>query len=286
MDLPQCSIFSLVFSMPDRHGPEKLMFIDAASGESLTRGAFHHLALSLAKGATSYHPPEARTFLGRDPPKRGLPLSQGQVALIFAPNAVSYAIAFYGLQAAGIVTTLANSAYTSGELRHQLHDSNAEVAFVHPTLLPVLQEAWKLLGVDAAEQSRRTVVIDWVAGSTSATTDPALSNFTSFTRLLNLGKLEREVAIDGWHARNTTALMCYSSGTTGLAKGVESTHYNATSMVVMTSPVSPWFDNDVALSVLPMFHIFGAVLNTLYWPTFGVPVVIQGEQLLLLSISR
>jgi len=266
------------------------MFIDAASGEVFTRRAIYTLALSLAKGATSYQPPEAHSgllssILSIGKP-RGLPLSQGQVALIFAPNAVSYAIAFYGLQAAGITTTLANSTYTPRELAHQLRDSDAEVAFVHPALLPVLQEAWKLLGVDAAAQSRRTVVIDWTPGSTSAAADPALSNFTSFKKLLTFGKLDREVAIDGKKALTTTALMCYSSGTTGLAKGVESTHHNVTSMVVMGKTMLPWFDNDVALSVLPMFHIFGAVLNTLHWPTYGVPVVIQSKFISRLLVTH
>ncbi|KAH7104028.1 AMP binding protein [Auriculariales sp. MPI-PUGE-AT-0066] len=274
VDLPHCSIFSLVFNSPDRHAEEQTILIDAPSGHTLRRGqfrrlAFHHLPApgTPRTGLLSSILPAAK--------QRGLPLSKGQVALVFSPNSVAYPLVFFALQAAGIIATLANASYTPRELAHQLRDSNAEAAFVHPTLLPALQAAWKELGVDADNARRRTVVIDWTPWDQVQTADPALAGFTSLAKLLTLGQLEREVSFDGKRASSAPALMCYSSGTTGLAKGVESTHYNITSLVAMTRPLIPWSKDDIALSVLPLYHIFGVVLNMCYWTTFGVPLVIQ-----------
>jgi len=270
--LPRCSIFSLVFALPDRHQSERPAFIDGPTGQVLTRKMLYNLSLSLAYGATHFNPTGSRQVTGgRKLP--GLPLAEGDVALLFAPNCLVYPVAFYGLQAAGIVTTLANASYTPRELAHQLSDSKTSVAFVYPTLLPVLLEAWKLLKVDNEAVRRRTVVLNWPVGTDAAKPDPTLSGWVNFSQLLTLGKLEREVSFDGPRA-STTAMMCYSSGTTGLAKGVESTHFNVTSLATINKVVLPWRPDDVAMSVLPMYHIFGAVLCTIYWAVYDVPVVI------------
>ncbi|KAH7103965.1 AMP binding protein [Auriculariales sp. MPI-PUGE-AT-0066] len=282
--LPHCSIFSLVFGAPDRHAEDQSIFIDAPSGYTIRRGQFRGLALSLAHGITNFpspEPPRAGLLSSILPAakQRGLPLSQGQVALIFSPNSTAYPLVFFALQAAGVIATLANASYTPRELAHQLRDSNAEIAFVYPALLPVLEQAWKDLGVDTDSARRRTVVIDWAPWSPAQTaTEPAPTEFVSLAKLLTLGRLEREVSFDGDRASSSTALMCYSSGTTGLAKGVETTHHNVTSVVTMIRSLLPWKKEEVSLSVLPLFHIFGVVLNMCYWPTFGVPVVVQAGQ--------
>ena len=74
---------------------------------------------------------------------------------------------------------------------------------------------------------------------------------------------------------NSLICLLYSSGTTGLSKGVATTHYNATSNVTISKAVHNFRADDVVLGCLPFYHIFAAVLNAIYWPAFNVPLVIQ-----------
>jgi len=246
------------------------MFTDAGSGYSVTRSAFRDLALSLAHGITHFKPAGSGLL------KRGLPLRTGQVALVFSPNSLGFLLVFYGLQAAGVTTTLANASYNPRELAHQLRDSNADIAFVHSSLLSVLDAAWKELGVDAEFARRRTIIMDWEPWTGVATATSAAATRTTVNQLLTLGKLDHEVKFTGKRVHQT-ALMCYSSGTTGLAKGVETSHYNLVSLITMgkcTIP-SPGPRPHVALCVLPMYHIFSIALNGVSFPTYGIPVVIH-----------
>jgi len=62
-------------------------------------------------------------------------------------------------------------------------------------------------------------------------------------------------------AKNTTLMMCYSSGTTGLSKGVELTHQNVAVMMGQWAKAMPKFTpgRDSCVGFLPMYHIYGAV---------------------------
>jgi len=62
-------------------------------------------------------------------------------------------------------------------------------------------------------------------------------------------------------AKQRTAFMCYSSGTTGKAKGVETTHYNLTSAVMQILACDPTFDGNSErwLAILPLYHTYGAI---------------------------
>jgi len=94
--------------------------------------------------------------------------------------------------------------------------------------------------------------------------------------LLGHGALPEEEKFVG-HQANETLLLCYSSGTTGKPKGVETTHRNLTSVLPMfktvQSPLLP--RRDVALGVLPYYHIFGVVMLILYPLLCGFPVAIM-----------
>ncbi|KZV84251.1 acetyl-CoA synthetase-like protein [Exidia glandulosa HHB12029] len=274
VELPRCSIFSLVFPRLDRHREDSPLYIDAPSGYVVRRGDFRRLALSFAYGVTHFDPPATAShgLLGSlTAKKRGLPLRQGQVAMLFMPNSIAYPLVFYGLQAAGIRTTLANASYTPRELAHQLKDSAAEVVFVHPTMLPSLEQAWVQLGVDPDQARRRTVLVSWEPWNAASA---PLSTWTTISTLLSLGSLQQEVTFEG-NKVHETAMLCYSSGTTGLAKGVETSHFNVTSLVAIQKPMVTWDSSEVVLGVLPFYHIFAAVQLTIFYAVFNIPVVIQ-----------
>lgn len=86
--------------------------------------------------------------------------------------------------------------------------------------------------------------------------------------------------LQGLDGYNDTAFICYSSGTTGLAKGVMLTHKNFIAQVVQTinaEPEEDRNDDDVILGFLPFYHIYGLtslVLNAFYKV---IPVVIMAR---------
>lgn len=181
----------------------KAAFIDAATGFTITRAELKDYGLSLAWGLRN-----ELANLG------GIQLNRGDVAMIFSPNSIAWPVMFYGGIAAGLRMTLANSAYTPRELRHQWVDSGAKVVFVHPTLVDVALEMFKTLDVDLTEASRRIIIADWPSSPS-----PSTNSYIRVADLLGKGQLPEEEKFDGDLA-NETVLLCYSSGTTGNPKGV------------------------------------------------------------------
>ncbi|CUU37952.1 MAG: 4-coumarate--CoA ligase family protein [Armatimonadetes bacterium] len=169
--------------------------------------------------------------------KRGL--KKGEVVGIYCPNLPEYALAFHGTALAGGVVTTANPLYTADELAYQLKDSGAKFLV---TVGPLLEKA-----LPAAEKAgvQEVFVIGEGEGA------------TPFTVLLADAE-PPEVAID---PQNDLVVLPYSSGTTGLPKGVMLTHYNlvANMCQVLGSGVNLRSDERV-IGVLPFYHIYGMLV--------------------------
>ena len=174
------------------------------------------------------------------------------VALL-APNCAEFVIAFYGILKAGAIVTTINSGYREREIAHQLNDSGAEVVIVHADLEPVLESAR-----EEAPGLRRVVPIEptalpgsfWDAIDRAPAAPPA-----------PVVRPDEDVAA-----------LPYSSGTTGLSKGVMLTHANLVSnveqMVGREGEESVPREDDVILVHLPLFHIYG--MNVLMNPAVAV----------------
>ncbi|TEU11357.1 MAG: 4-coumarate--CoA ligase family protein, partial [Anaerolineales bacterium] len=151
---------------------------------------------------------------------------------IFSPNHVDYASVFYGTLLAGATVTTLNPLYREREIEHQLDDAEAVALFVFsPMAAPV-------------EAARRNL--------------PRLRHVWPIEGLPDLlgGVPEdyRPVAID---AREDVAALPYSSGTTGLPKGVMLTHYNIACNVKQGLATEQLTSDAVSVSVLPFFHSYG-----------------------------
>jgi 4-coumarate--CoA ligase len=146
-----------------------------------------------------------------------------------------------------------NSSYTPHEISHQFRNCRAKAIVVHPNLLPNLLKGLERAGV-SAEAARRIIVI----GNWLETFDNIPAGYTLLEDLLQVGEPQQEERFDGRYA-DETALLCYSSGTTGLAKGVETTHLNLVSIMCMVPSV--FIDakpgEDKMLGFLPGYHIYG-----------------------------
>ncbi|RDB25423.1 putative 4-coumarate--CoA ligase 1 [Hypsizygus marmoreus] len=261
------SIFTHLFSSTDPttvgvYPSTFPVFIDAATGTTLTRGQLKELALCFGYGLLR-HPKLARQ-------------KRGDTLLIFLSNSITFPVVLFGAVAAGIKCSPANTAYVSRELKHQYTDSGAIIIATSLEGLPVVQDMFRSLGIDEEEQVKRIVVIGnglgWAGGPDSHIEQ---NRFVRMEELLSLGTLKREEPFDDL-AAHETCYICYSSGTTGKPKGVETTHANLTTVVDIGRPVtSIYHGQDRLLGVLPFFHIYGAVA-LLHVPIMtGSPVIIQ-----------
>ncbi|EJT98516.1 acetyl-CoA synthetase-like protein [Dacryopinax primogenitus] len=239
LSVARCSVFDYVFSSPVPG--HKVAFIDGTNGSRrVTRDGLKEMCLSLAYG------------LRNNLEKMGAhPLHRGDVVMIFSPNSLEYPVMLLAAAAAGIRVTLANAAYTPKELAYQYKDSTAMHVFVDPVVLPVLLETLTSLGVSDKDVQRRVVLMAF-----SDRIDEKFKDWIKLDDLIGTEKAER-AAFDGMQS-NTTLFLPYSSGTSGLPKGVETTHFNVNSLVTVVSP-SEICESDIILAVLPFFHIYGLV---------------------------
>jgi 4-coumarate--CoA ligase len=164
LPLPTSSIFTLLFnanpSTPSLIGSfpgSSPAFIDAKTSTTLSRFTLRSLSLSLGYGLTHSNP-HATHFRK---------LAKGDTIMIFSPNSLAWPIILFGAVSAGLRCTLANSAYTPAELKHQWTDSGAKVLFAHPSLVGVARDMFtNELGFGEEEIGSRVVVcgMEWLTG--------------------------------------------------------------------------------------------------------------------------
>lgn len=138
---------------------------------------------------------------------------------------------------------------TPGELLHQLTDSTASLVFVDPALLPNLQKTLALPGAPKLPKSRIVLLCP-------SSARPA--GFKDYKCVQEVWAEPIEIQHLKPGEEHNGAVLCYSSGTTGKAKGVETTHYNLTSQLqalnLVIEPLEE--EKDVALGVLPFAHMY------------------------------
>ena len=214
--------------------PDKVALVCGATGRSLTFGELARQIRSTAAGLA------ARGF------------GAGDVLGIYSYNTPDYLVAFYAAALLGGVATTANPLYTAEELAAQLRDSGARFLVTAPEFIDRALEAAGQTGVEE--------VFAW----------REVEGATPFARLVETEGEPPEVQIDPDEA---LVALPYSSGTTGMPKGVMLTHRNLVANIEQVKSISVFNENDVLLCVLPLFHIYGLVAVSGFGLVSGMTVV-------------
>jgi acyl-CoA synthetase (AMP-forming)/AMP-acid ligase II len=164
---------------------------------------------------------------------------KGDTLAIFSPNLPEYPIAFYAVATLGGINTTVNSLYTGRELKIQLQDSGAKYLLTVPAFMDRAREAVPGTAVQEV----------FVFGEAEGA--------TPFAQLLEETGQAPATEIDP--AQDLVALP-YSSGTTGLAKGVMLTHRNLVANMCQTADRQHMQEGDRIMAVLPFYHIYGMTI--------------------------
>ena len=218
--IPDVSLAKMVLGRLPAYG-DKPALIDGVTGRSLTYRQLSAAIRSVAAGLS----------------QRGL--RQGDVFAIYSPNLPEYVVAFHAVLLAGGVVTTLNPLYTVEEVVTQLNDCGAKYLLTISKFLDNAQAAATRSTV------REVFTFDTVEGA------------TPFSALMEGGGLPPDVDLI---PANDTAALPYSSGTTGVSKGVMLTHRNIVANIVQcdgVTGVDTVSSTDTIMGVLPFYHIYG-----------------------------
>ena len=216
--LPHIALTDFVFEQADQW-PDAPAFIEGPTGRVITFREIRDLSRRVSVALVA----------------RGL--TKGDVVAIYCPNIPEYAAILHGAAPLGVICTTANPLYSPDELRRQLTDSAAQIIFTVPALLD------KAVAAAVGTGAREVVVIgDAAAGA------------TAFSKFTDVDGVPPKVVID---PDNDIVVLPYSSGTTGLPKGVMLTHANLVHNTLQSAFMERETPRGPTVGVLPMFHAYG-----------------------------
>jgi acyl-CoA synthetase (AMP-forming)/AMP-acid ligase II len=233
-------VHDVVLESCQRH-IEKIALIDTSCERRLTFAEYGSLVESLARGLISAG------------------LVPGEVVAIFLPNSWEFAITYHAATLAGGIPTLLNPSYREREIRYQLENSGANFLITDGPLIDNVS----LTGLPSLRRVfiTRTSSAQGGCENFASLLEPASSKFPAPTK----------------SPQETIAALPYSSGTTGLPKGVMLSHYNLVSNVyqVLGPNAAPLVPEDVMLCFLPLYHIYGLTVALTLSLTLGNTLVLM-----------
>ena len=199
---------------------------------------------------------------------KSIGVKAGDRVAIFLPNIPQLVFAYFGALKAGGMVVMCNPVYKERELEFQLRDSGAELVVASRTVAKGM-DLFKSLEGCRARLSLRHVVATGVGdylpplkrrlAGLAGVKDSPRPDTLDFVKLVGSNQPMTEFAdVD---PVKDVALLQYTGGTTGVAKGAMLTHYNLVSNAVYGVSLFPITERDISLCVLPLYHIYGLTVT-------------------------
>jgi acyl-CoA synthetase (AMP-forming)/AMP-acid ligase II len=232
IEVPDLNLTDQVF----RHAsttPDAIAMADGITGRTITYGSLLEQIRKTAAGLTA----------------RGI--KKGDVVSLWSPNVPEWPVVFFAVTTIGAIVHTSNHVSTPEELAFQLTDGSAKMLFTIGALADKGKEAIAL-----TKKPIELFTIDEV---------PGIESLASIAIDAN----PPQVSID---PSQDIVVLPYSSGTTGLPKGVMLTHRNVVAQLNQLDAIES-VEMPALLGVLPFFHIYGMVIILMHGFMRGATIV-------------
>jgi len=222
--------------------------------------------------------------------QKTLGLVRGQRVAIMLPNILQYPVVMCGILRAGLVVVNVNPLYTGRELKHQLSDSGAKCIIILDSFAHVLEEIIDETSVGHVVTTSIGDLLSWpknlignfvIRHIKRLIPHYELPGSIRLNRALKAGRRQSLTPVEIGYA--DIAFLQYTGGTTGVSKGAMLSHrnlvYNVAQTVVWQHNAYEEFDSIIAITALPLYHIFSLQGNCL-------TVMAQGGLNVLISNPR
>jgi len=232
---------------------------------------------SLTYGETDRYSDELAAYLRYE-----LGLGKGDRVAVQMPNCLAYPVSAFGTLKAGCVLVNVNPLYTAREMNHQLKDSGARVLIIIDMFADKLEKALAgtqvekvlLVGINAFFPAMKRALVSFVLKRVRKLIPRTTVAATRLAAALAAGR--RHVGTlrsdPPGLAPGDTAVLQYTGGTTGVAKGAELTHDNLLSnisQIYATAGPILHEGKETVLTALPLYHIFAFTFNLMIFYVAG-----------------
>jgi 4-coumarate--CoA ligase len=261
VEIPHVDLWGLMFDRGDRDFPDnKVIYRAINSDRKYTFADVKNHATSFGEGLRNLWD-----------------WQKNDVLALYAPNDIDIPPVIYGTFFAGGIVTPANPGYSKDELAYQLENAGAKALVTTKAFLKTALEAAKKVGI----ANDRVILLGAERDETHQ-----CKHWTNVRKTSGAVRYRRRRANP-----EDLSFLAYSSGTTGLPKGVMLSHRNIVSdLLLVKGSVGHWYSSteDRFLGVLPFFHIYGLtglVHQTLHrgielvvMPAFDLKMFLQAIQ--------
>ncbi|KAJ9492335.1 hypothetical protein VN97_g938 [Penicillium thymicola] len=237
VDIPEVDLWTFLFERNDRAYPDdKIIYQDADTQRYYTYKSLHDASLDFGKGLKALY--EWR---------------KGDVLALFTPNSIDTPVVMWGTLWAGGIISPANPGYTVDELAFQLKNSHAKGLVTQASALSVAREAAKKVGM-----SEDCIILI----GDQRDPDARIKHFSSVRNISGATRYRKQKITPA----KDVAFLVYSSGTTGVPKGVMLSHRNIVANIkqqvigeggMLSWDGGPDGKGDRVLAFLPFYHIYG-----------------------------
>ncbi len=266
--------------------PARLEYGDTTVIDQLDRAVARHAdrpALDFLGRKTTYARLDERVRRAADGLRR-LGVQAGDRVALVMPNCPQNVIAFHAVLRLGATVVEHNPLYTAGELRHPFVDHGARVAIVWDKVVPVIEQLRAdcalehLVSVDLTAELplAKRVALRLPLAKARAAREQLTSAAPGDLRFVDLESAPLLADEHPRPAADDVALLLYTSGTTGVPKGVPLRHRNLVANCVQGRAWVPGLEEgrEVFLVALPMFHAYGITISVLFGISIGAELVL------------